>query len=314
MTSAQPEKIVIACQCGGKFRVPATAAGKKVKCPKCSTVLSISAPKPKAAPAQPLPEDDDFLNSLAEQEGAAETMGPPLPAIASTPRPASQRGSKAAAGFGAAAGVASGLALSAGGFAIGVALSVVGGLIGGWVWYMIVIKTDYEIGYVAIGVGILTGAGMVIGYRQANAKAGLVAALIAVAAILGAKFMIISGAIDKYEKTYRQSSEFQTNVVRSLMTSEILASKGIDEDAPTAEQEDAAWAEAGEEIAAMSEEEVRAAYKEIDLDTDLPSMVGTADRASGLMSTLGPFDVLWLLLAVAAAWRLGNNGLSVGDD
>ncbi len=309
MTAAQPEKITIKCKCGGRFRVPATAVGKKVKCPKCNEVVRISAPRPKVAPVPtPLSEDDDFLSSLGEQESEADALGPPLPAIAPRPRPTSQRGAQAAAGL------ASGLAKSTGAFAMGVILSAVGGFVGGLVWYLIAVGTDYEIGYVALGVGFLAGAGMIVGYRQANAKAGLVAALIAVAAILGAKFTIFTMAIDAYEQTYRQSGEYQTNIVQSFMSSEILAADGIDAEKSTDEQWDAAWAKAEEPVAAMSEEEVRAAYEEIAANNEIPTQVGATDRASGLMSTLGPFDALWLLLAIAAAWRLGNNGFSGSED
>ncbi len=65
--------IVVACPCGTKLRAPDAAAGKRVKCPKCGTPLSVpaaadfeeveDAPPPVASPAKkkptPVDADDD---------------------------------------------------------------------------------------------------------------------------------------------------------------------------------------------------------------------------------------------------------------
>lgn len=50
------DRITFQCgECTGKLSVPSTAAGKKVKCPKCQSVVSIPAPHVPEAPAKPAP-------------------------------------------------------------------------------------------------------------------------------------------------------------------------------------------------------------------------------------------------------------------
>ena len=50
------DRITIQCsQCTGKLSVPSTAAGKKVRCPKCQSVISIAAESVQEAPEKPAP-------------------------------------------------------------------------------------------------------------------------------------------------------------------------------------------------------------------------------------------------------------------
>src|SRR5258706_5470591 len=89
--------MLIQCtNCASKIRVPDSAAGKKGKCPKCSTVLVIpaaglslpDAPPSAPAPAEPdLPEVDVKEAPPVEQTRTAyaSAVPPPLP---SAPPPA----------------------------------------------------------------------------------------------------------------------------------------------------------------------------------------------------------------------------------
>lgn len=50
------DRITIQCSaCTGKLSVPSTAAGKKVKCPKCQSVISIAAASVEEVPEKPAP-------------------------------------------------------------------------------------------------------------------------------------------------------------------------------------------------------------------------------------------------------------------
>lgn len=70
---------------------------------------------------------------------------------------------------------------------MGCALSGVGALIGAAAWSGIAIVTNYEIGYIAWGLGVLAGLGMWIGYKEGNLRAGLTASVIALVGIVAAK-------------------------------------------------------------------------------------------------------------------------------
>jgi hypothetical protein len=101
---------LVSCQCGARLRVPASAAGKRIRCPKCSYRIEIgadglpamagAAAEPGEAPPQPAPsatsppqarpadppppvadEGDDLLSDFMESESGAETSaGPDLAA------------------------------------------------------------------------------------------------------------------------------------------------------------------------------------------------------------------------------------------
>ncbi len=43
MAESPAEKLVVKCACSARFRVPATAAGKRIKCPKCAEPVRVSA-------------------------------------------------------------------------------------------------------------------------------------------------------------------------------------------------------------------------------------------------------------------------------
>src|SRR5687768_8188919 len=66
------------CSCGKKLKAPASAVGKKAKCPKCGNVLTV-------APPPPPPEEDNSLDALydlaqeSEQHAAQQQMNPRCP-------------------------------------------------------------------------------------------------------------------------------------------------------------------------------------------------------------------------------------------
>src|SRR3954453_22236198 len=67
------ETISVHCECGKKLKAPATAVGRKAKCPACGNVLVITPPPP------PEPVEDDGLGALydlanAEQSAAASNQ------------------------------------------------------------------------------------------------------------------------------------------------------------------------------------------------------------------------------------------------
>ena len=85
-------------------------------------------------------------------------------------------------------------------FGRGALFSVIGALIGAGVWAGVGIATNYEIGWIAWGLGALAGAGMALGHDDKDGTAaGITAAGISIAGILAAKFFIyqhIAGMIE----------------------------------------------------------------------------------------------------------------------
>ena len=69
---------------------------------------------------------------------------------------------------------------------------MIGGAVGAAIWAGISYATNYEIGWIAWGVGIAAGFGMMIGYNGTSVSAGGVAAMLAVGGILLGKWMVFS--------------------------------------------------------------------------------------------------------------------------
>lgn len=81
----------------------------------------------------------------------------------------------------------------------GIVGSVIGGVIGGAIWGAIAYFTGYEVAWIAIGVGVLCGAGMMAGIdsEDAGMMSGIIAVVIALASIAGGKFAAIHFTIGK---------------------------------------------------------------------------------------------------------------------
>jgi tRNA A-37 threonylcarbamoyl transferase component Bud32 len=92
MDMTQPEKVQTPCpSCGAKLAVPSTAVGKKIRCPKCQTVVAITAdmvtPSPEvAAPPVPVPQraqrpevslggENTFAGAQQKKKYAPESLG-----------------------------------------------------------------------------------------------------------------------------------------------------------------------------------------------------------------------------------------------
>lgn len=231
------ESQILKCQCGAKLKVPAAAAGRKIRCPKCEFTMVVpqgsavaearmSALAGAASPASAAPaasDDGDLGGGLFDELASAESTatstvaapaggancprcGRPMKAGASgcatcgygTAQKAEASGvagSTAAKAAVATASAAKQVASIGTRFAIGCVLSGVGALIGAVVWYFVARKTGFEVGYVAWGLGLAAGFGMIVGVRGHHPLAGIVAAAIAAGGILAAKYMIFSAAL-----------------------------------------------------------------------------------------------------------------------
>ena len=72
MPDSSSATISVVCACGKKLKAPASAVGKKAKCPKCNNIMTLTAPPPR--------EDDfDALYDLAEEgnQAAAQQQDAP---------------------------------------------------------------------------------------------------------------------------------------------------------------------------------------------------------------------------------------------
>jgi len=217
----ESERITIECACGAKLKVSAESAGRRGKCPKCGELFTV----PDAAPLELAPLDLNRPYEDPDSGSDAEETTPARTAARAAPKPASPREAPLAAGhcsrcgkampaagvlcvhcgFNAATGALThakhetdaaaekGLrkrVKGAGTFFLGCMLSLGGALVGAGTWFGIAVVTNYELGWIAWGLGVLAGAGMALGYREETVQGGVVAAGIAVVGILAAKIAV----------------------------------------------------------------------------------------------------------------------------
>ncbi len=181
-------------------------------------------------------------------------------------------------------------------------------LVGGAVWATIVILTDYEVGYVAWGIGVLVGLAMTKTTEVRGKPIAMLAAALAALGLLTGKALIImfasKGAIakeilaDPQSMTtaavhhMRRTNSFPDSIQKDL------AALAVDDTIP-----DALWVRME---AAAQERTGQAAPEQRDSLAKV--------YASSIMTTLGPigmlqshlslFDLLWFGLALSTAWRM----------
>ena len=178
MSGSDGEKITVTCACGTTLRVPATAAGKRGKCPKCSAVFRV----PQVEEELRLAGEDelDALSAAAAREGDSEALEQPQ--ASAPPHACPQCDARLASGAvlcvscgynvqtgtslktpakaAKRRGVRERIGLRGATLLLGCVLSAVGALIGAAIWAGIAIATGYEIAWSAWGLGGAAGLGM----------------------------------------------------------------------------------------------------------------------------------------------------------
>ena len=192
------DSIQVVCQCGKKLKAPATAVGKKARCPACGNTMVLSAPKvateaaPRKtpAPATVLADDDGLagLYDLADQANSAPTLAPtqtiavPAPTVSAKPtlNYAAQKKDPLA---------------PQGSFVAGIAMSIAYALAASVLWFLVAYFTGVSIGYIGALIGLAAGLGMRAGLKGFNTLAGYTASAITLAAILVAKFAVLEAVL-----------------------------------------------------------------------------------------------------------------------
>ena len=287
MADSSSDHIVVSCSCGAKLRVAATSIGRKTKCPKCESVISITAPdetegttkQPVSSPPSSPPDDDmcSLLDNVAMHGQSADAnTGKPCPGCETTMQ--TEASVCAACGFDAEKGVTQKtpllpnrptegetvkqLAKRAGTFILGCTLSGIGAVVGAGIWCLVAVVIGYEFIWIAAGIGILTGIGMSLGYRKGSTTAGVVAAGIAIFGVVLGKALIFAFLIFTAVLDSTSDANLRRQYVIIRTAGEILEERGIDADNPTTQEWELARNEAERRMATMFDEEVERQWQE----------------------------------------------------
>ena len=222
LAEATSGTISVLCSCGKKLKAPATAVGKKAKCPKCGNVLTVKAPPP--------PEEDNSLDALydlaqeSEQHAAQQEMAPRCPNCMREMTPGAvlctncgydtRKGKSVAA---TAAPVAAGTRFDPakaaaaeaaaknrkptdkmapqGSFIKGIAGCIGGAAIGAFIWFLVAWGTGYELYFLVLVVGALAGLGMAWGQEGYSNSGGVVAVAVTFVMMIIARFAVVIAII-----------------------------------------------------------------------------------------------------------------------
>lgn len=184
----------------------------------------------------------------------------------------------------------------------------IAGVLGGAIWAVIVAVTDYEVGWVAWGVGGLVGWAMTKATQQRSTRLAMIAAGLAVLGLLCGKIFI------QYFVTrpaFEQAVRDDTDAIGSALAAKMREESTFPPEIQTQLDElgeadtvsDALWRSmvaAGHQKAAELTEEERTAV--------LGDYVASVSRGVGPWQQLAwgfsLYDLLWFGLAVSTAWRM----------
>jgi hypothetical protein len=207
---------------------------------------------------------------------------------------------------------------------LGVLGACIGGVVGAGIWALVAYQIHYEIGWLAIGVGALVGGGMAKGAQgYTGALTGLIAAVIAVGAVLGGRYMAISAIVDdignQAAKQVVKISEDDAQVELARTVAREQEEKGKKLKWPEGMSEEDAesqgdfpkevWAEMDKRWEAMSPDQ-RADYLDQIRNErkQLVSSVMGVVKDEGFMASFSVIDIVFLLLAVGAGFSIGSGG------
>ena len=206
---------------------------------------------------------------------------------------------------------------------------VVGGAVGAAIWAGVAYVTEYEIGWIAWGVGGLVGYCVAYGNRDGGrppAAAGVIAVVITALSIAAGKYAAIQLMMPndaELVEMFMQGFEDEEYVV-SFVADEVVSEReaasvpvawpeGVD---PSTAQSEAdypgdVWAEASERWAAMgasdraSFQAEREAESRANIEASLPE-IRAAISAGGFFASFTPMDLLFFGLGMVTAWGVGS--------
>ena len=210
-----------------------------------------------------------------------------------------------------------------------VVAGTVGGLVGAAIWAGISYATNFEVGYIAWGIGLLVGicVRLVAGENEEGFAPGLTAAVIALGAVVLGKFAAISMLVAGID--IGEFAEVTPNDMIVRLADEIVqeretkgqkvvfpGGKTIADANAQADYPPDIWQAAAAKWQAVSPDEQQkqlAAAREENRAL-MAGMQGQL-RQAGFWASFGLFDALWFFLAAGTAYKLGHGNFGgTGDD
>ncbi len=191
---------------------------------------------------------------------------------------------------------------------LALAAGVVAALAGGVAWAAMVLLTDYEIGFVAWGIGALVGWAMARVTVNRSRSLALAAAALALVGLIAGKGLVTAGSQGAIADELTADEQFLAGAVAWQMYDAGQLEPGTMEAIRATEEagdtlSDALWADmtaqADTRVDALSDADRRALAEEA--AAGFISQLGLVD---GIRAQLSGFDLLWMLLALGTAFQM----------
>lgn len=193
-----------------------------------------------------------------------------------------------------------------------------GGVIGAAIWAGIVYATQYEIGWIAIGVGFLVGAGVRAGASEDSdgTVPGLLSVGISVGSIVLAKYMVIyflfGGGMDLNMITYTDEDMIEQYVTEIIEQKEEAGEEiTLPEevyDIPMSEYyPKEIWEAASAQWNELSEDEKSAEIKQTEEEVRKSiEEISSSMKYEVFKASFGGMDILFFLIAAYTAFNVGS--------
>lgn len=198
--------------------------------------------------------------------------------------------------------------------------AVAGGVIGALIWFLVSYTTGYEIGWIAWGVGALTGLGVrLMTQSEGGLMTGLIAGAVALLAIFIGKYVTVRLLVDSAFANVPAVSVSDQEVMLPI-ADEVIGEftkknkklrwppgMSVEEAHKAEDYPKDVWAEAQKRFSALSKEQLDARKKDmLDHKSEFVGQLRSAMHSEATRRLFRPRDALWALLALASAFRIGG--------
>lgn len=208
--------------------------------------------------------------------------------------------------------------------------AIIGAFLGAFLWAAITILTGYEVGYVAWAVGGLTGMGaMLMGGR--GSVIGVTCAVLALAAILLGRLITINYVLDAELEAVAEEETSKDAYNMMAAEAEEFAGLTSDDDYPAFmakhgySESTTAGSITAEEVGWFTEYSVprlrafhanKPSYEQWRAESEEEFYAyanAVYPPSQAILDSLSPIDLIFALLGIVTAYRIGANGLGAQE-
>ncbi|MEM9690040.1 MAG: hypothetical protein AAF917_11235 [Pseudomonadota bacterium] len=204
-----------------------------------------------------------------------------------------------------------------------IAVALVAGLIGAWVWKIVAVSLEVEIGFVAWGIGGAVGfAAASMGSR--GVQAGILCGLIALGSIVAGKYWAYSALVDTYMTAFTETVEaedelyayYEEDVANAQayvngsgsddFVRRFMAERGFSEHSDPYDISAAELADFREYTEPWLRETAASSPDFEEWNKKFMGEIGDLSPWSIMFQTFGLLDILFAFLGIGTAYRLGS--------